>query len=115
MVEFEHVVGKALASEDDPDYEVVESKLYQGQRAMVRPYPLPPTVKVRDLSLLRGLVVLGARPAGHRCLAPSPSPPPCDSSGCSSLSSAARHARFIARAWGLIGGGHPGMCGNTTV
>lgn len=50
MVEFENAVGRALATTEDPDYDT-DNKLYTGeQNIMIRPYPLPKTVKVRRLS-----------------------------------------------------------------
>lgn len=48
VVEYEMAVGKALASDDDPDYDVVDNKLYHGRDKglNVRPYPLPSSAKV---------------------------------------------------------------------
>lgn len=41
-------MGRALATTEDPDYDVSDNKLYTGeQNIMVRPYPLPGSVKVR--------------------------------------------------------------------
>lgn len=48
MVEFENAVGRALATTEDPDYDIQDNQLYTGeQKIMIRPYPLPGTaVKV---------------------------------------------------------------------
>ena len=48
VVEYEQAVGRALATTEDPDYDVPDNKLYTGeQKIMIRPYPLPGTaVKV---------------------------------------------------------------------
>lgn len=49
MVEFEQAVGRALATTEDPDYDVPDNKLYTGeQKVMIRPYPLPGSVKVSE-------------------------------------------------------------------
>lgn len=48
VVEYENAVGRALATEEDPDYDVTDNKLYEGgnDRVMIRPYPLPKAAKV---------------------------------------------------------------------
>ncbi|CAM9788338.1 unnamed protein product [Sphacelaria rigidula] len=43
-VEVEMVVGKALATDGDPDYDS-ENPLYNGAATMIRPYPLPKSAK----------------------------------------------------------------------
>ncbi|CAM9347221.1 unnamed protein product, partial [Choristocarpus tenellus] len=43
-VEVEMVVGKALATDGDPDYDS-ENPLYEGTATMIRPYPLPKSAK----------------------------------------------------------------------
>lgn len=61
MVEFENAVGRALATTEDPDYDVPDNKLYTGeQKIMIRPYPLPGTAKVRTfmLSLMLSMLLL---------------------------------------------------------
>eukprot|EP00752_Nemacystus_decipiens_P013014 g11513.t1 len=50
VVEFENAVGRALATYEDPDYDVPDNKLYTGeQKIMIRPYPLPGTVKQKPI------------------------------------------------------------------
>ncbi|CAM9474814.1 unnamed protein product [Scytosiphon promiscuus] len=44
VVEVEMVVGKALATDGDPDYDS-ENPLYNGAATMIRPYPLPKSAK----------------------------------------------------------------------
>lgn len=47
VVEYEQAVGRALATTEDPDYDVSDNKLYTGEaNIMIRPYPLPGSVKV---------------------------------------------------------------------
>lgn len=46
VVEFENAVGRALATTEDPDYDVTNNKLFtREQKIQIRPYPLPKTVK----------------------------------------------------------------------
>lgn len=63
MVEYEQAVGRALATEEDPDYDVMDNKLYTGeQKIMIRPYPLPSTVKVICFRLQAANFPLGDTP-----------------------------------------------------
>jgi len=55
VVEFELAVGKALATTEDPDYDT-DNMLYTGeQNIMIRPYPLPSSVKVKVRSAYHAL------------------------------------------------------------
>ncbi|CAN0453729.1 unnamed protein product, partial [Ectocarpus sp. 8 AP-2014] len=46
VVEYEQAVGRALATTEDPDYDVSDNRLYTGEaNIMIRPYPLPGSVK----------------------------------------------------------------------
>ncbi|CAM9912464.1 unnamed protein product [Scytosiphon promiscuus] len=70
VVEFENAVGRALATTEDPDYDVPDNKLYTGeQKIMIRPYPLPGSVKAKVakagealVSPLRNMLVLNLCP-----------------------------------------------------
>lgn len=53
LVEYEQAVGRALATTEDPDYDA-DNMLYTGeQNIMIRPYPLPSTVKVYFCALVQ--------------------------------------------------------------
>ncbi|CAM9453337.1 unnamed protein product [Hapterophycus canaliculatus] len=57
VVEFEQAVGRALATTEDPDYDVPGNKLYTGeQNIMIRPYPLPGSVKKKVAKAAEALV-----------------------------------------------------------
>ncbi|CAM9772829.1 unnamed protein product [Pylaiella littoralis] len=57
VVEFEQAVGRALATTEDPDYDVPDNKLYTGeQKVMIRPYPLPSSVKKATKAVVKAIV-----------------------------------------------------------
>jgi len=47
------VVGKALATDGDPDYDS-ENPLYNGAATMIRPYPLPKSAKAAKAAAIEG-------------------------------------------------------------
>lgn len=57
VVEVEMVVGKALATDGDPDYDS-ENPLYNGAATMIRPYPLPKSAKAAKAAVAAEEVVV---------------------------------------------------------
>lgn len=47
------MVGKALATDGDPDYDS-ENPLYNGAATMIRPYPLPKSAKAAKAAVMEG-------------------------------------------------------------
>lgn len=59
-LQVEMVVGKALATDGDPDYDS-ENPLYNGAATMIRPYPLPKSAKAaKGVNEGEEAVVVGA-------------------------------------------------------